>query len=86
MLLWTSIRNVTKSSVNHYWFIDFIAGVISLADILSFHRTVYITDGFTEDDEHLMKAKINFTANVVGDHPNVLKFIGAVIGDHASKK
>ena len=54
--------------------------------MMSCDKSVYITDGFTDDDEHLMKAKINFTANVVGDHPNVLKFIGAVIGDHASKK
>ena len=61
-------------------------GVILLPDMMSCDKSVYITDGFTDDDEHLMKAKINFTANVVGDHPNVLKFIGAVIGDHASKK
>ena len=32
-----------------------------------------------------MKAKINFTATVVGDHPNVVKFIGAVVDDHARK-
>ena len=28
-----------------------------------------------------MKAKINFTATVVGSHPNVLKFMGAVVDD-----
>lgn len=33
-----------------------------------------------------MKAKINFTGTVVGDHPNVLKFLGAVTGDEASTK
>ena len=33
----------------------------------------------------LMKAKINFTATVVGNHPNVIKFIGAVVEDHASE-
>lgn len=32
-----------------------------------------------------MKAKINFTGLEVGDHPNILKFIGAVVGDDASK-
>ena len=33
----------------------------------------------------LMKAKLNFTSTVVGNHPNVLKFIGAVVEDHASE-
>ena len=32
-----------------------------------------------------MKAKINFTATVVGDHPNIVKFIGAVVNDAGSK-
>ena len=40
---------------------------------------------FTSDDELLMKAKINFTGTKVGEHPNVLKFIGAVTSDDASK-
>jgi hypothetical protein len=31
-----------------------------------------------------MKAKINFTGSKVGEHPNVLKFIGAVVHDDAS--
>ena len=31
-----------------------------------------------------MKAKINFTGGNVGEHPNVLKFIGAVVHDDAS--
>ena len=44
-----------------------------------------IADNFTEGDETLMKAKINFTATVVGSHPNVVKFIGAVVDDPASK-
>ena len=32
-----------------------------------------------------MKAKINFTATAVGNHVNVVKFIGAVQEDPASK-
>jgi hypothetical protein len=42
-------------------------------------------DKFTPNDEMLMKAKINFTGTVVGSHPNVLKFLGAVVGDDRSK-
>lgn len=44
-----------------------------------------IPEGFTENDKTLMKAKINFTATAVGSHPNVLKFIGAVVDDTACK-
>lgn len=40
-----------------------------------------LKEGFTEIDETLIKAKINFTATVVGDHPNIVKFIGAVVDD-----
>ncbi|XP_060598183.1 uncharacterized protein LOC132751969 isoform X2 [Ruditapes philippinarum] len=40
-----------------------------------------LKDKFTPNDEMLMKAKINFTGTVVGSHPNVLKFLGAVVGD-----
>lgn len=43
-----------------------------------------IPEGFTENDEILMKAKINFTATVVGDYPNVIKFLGAVVDDARS--
>ncbi|XP_053374452.1 uncharacterized protein LOC123532684 isoform X3 [Mercenaria mercenaria] len=40
-----------------------------------------LKEKFTPDDEMLMRAKINFTGTVVGEHPNVLKFLGAVVGD-----
>ncbi|XP_060598180.1 uncharacterized protein LOC132751968 isoform X3 [Ruditapes philippinarum] len=40
-----------------------------------------LKDKFTPNDEMLMRAKINFTGTVVGSHPNVLKFLGAVVGD-----
>ena len=46
---------------------------------------VCFVEGFSESDMMLMKAKINFTATVVGNHPNVIKFVGAVVEDHASK-
>ncbi|XP_052806968.1 uncharacterized protein LOC128236139 [Mya arenaria] len=36
---------------------------------------------FTKDDELLMKAKINFSSDRVGDHPNIIKFVGAVVDD-----
>ncbi|KAK3603134.1 hypothetical protein CHS0354_042956 [Potamilus streckersoni] len=42
-----------------------------------------LKEGFTEKDKELMMAKINFTGTQVGNHPNVLKFIGAVIDDEA---
>ncbi|XP_052812776.1 uncharacterized protein LOC128240261 isoform X2 [Mya arenaria] len=37
--------------------------------------------GFTKQDEHLMKAKINFYSTVVGKHENVISLIGAVVDD-----
>ncbi|WAR10291.1 FGFR2-like protein [Mya arenaria] len=40
-----------------------------------------LKNGFTKQDEHLMKAKINFYSTVVGKHENVIKFIGAVVDD-----
>ncbi|XP_060601820.1 uncharacterized protein LOC132755046 [Ruditapes philippinarum] len=42
-----------------------------------------LKERFTPEDELLMKAKINFTGEKVGSHPNVLKFIGAVVHDDA---
>ncbi|KAL3832350.1 hypothetical protein ACJMK2_024002 [Sinanodonta woodiana] len=42
-----------------------------------------LKEGFSEKDKELMMAKINFTGTQVGNHPNVLKFIGAVIDDDA---
>ncbi|XP_052782551.1 uncharacterized protein LOC128218858 [Mya arenaria] len=37
--------------------------------------------GFTEQDVHLMNAKINFFSTVVGKHENVIAFLGAVTDD-----
>ncbi|KAH3716775.1 uncharacterized protein LOC127855045 [Dreissena polymorpha] len=34
---------------------------------------------FSKRDEHVMKAKINFSSEKVGDHPHVLKYLGAVV-------
>ncbi|XP_053393446.1 uncharacterized protein LOC123564849 [Mercenaria mercenaria] len=42
-----------------------------------------LKERFTPEDELLMKAKINFTGGRIGDHPNVLKFVGAVVSDDA---
>ncbi|XP_052814816.1 uncharacterized protein LOC128241772 [Mya arenaria] len=36
---------------------------------------------YSKQDEHLMKAKINYFSTVVGKHENVIKFIGAVVDD-----
>ncbi|KAL3832342.1 hypothetical protein ACJMK2_023994 [Sinanodonta woodiana] len=35
----------------------------------------------TNNDLQLMKAKINFLGTKVGSHPNILKFVGAVLSD-----
>ncbi|XP_052813767.1 uncharacterized protein LOC128240857 [Mya arenaria] len=40
-----------------------------------------LKQGFTKQDEHLMKAKINFYTTVVGKHENVIKLLGAVVDD-----
>ncbi|XP_052770744.1 angiopoietin-1 receptor-like [Mya arenaria] len=40
-----------------------------------------LKENFTTDDELLMNAKINFSSDRVGDHPNFIKFIGAVVDD-----
>ncbi|WAR11025.1 FGFR1-like protein [Mya arenaria] len=42
---------------------------------------VSLQKGFTKQDEHLMKAKINFYTTVVGKHENVIKLLGAVVDD-----
>ncbi|XP_053393450.1 uncharacterized protein LOC123562440 isoform X2 [Mercenaria mercenaria] len=42
-----------------------------------------LKERFTPEDALLMKAKINFTGDKVGDHPNILRFIGAVVSDDA---
>ncbi|XP_050418561.2 uncharacterized protein LOC126831943 [Patella vulgata] len=38
-----------------------------------------LLDNFTEDEQRLMCAKITFMSDVIGEHPNVLQFIGAVV-------
>ncbi|XP_052800641.1 uncharacterized protein LOC128231640 [Mya arenaria] len=40
-----------------------------------------LKEHFTKDDELLMKAKVNFSSDRVGDHPNVIKFVGAIVDD-----
>ena len=37
------------------------------------------SDDHTEDDVLTMMAKINFAATKVGEHPNILRFLGAVV-------
>ncbi|WAQ93658.1 FER-like protein [Mya arenaria] len=39
-----------------------------------------LKEHFTRDDELLMRAKMNFSSDR-GDHPNVIKFVGAVVDD-----
>ncbi|KAK6166844.1 hypothetical protein SNE40_023456 [Patella caerulea] len=38
-----------------------------------------LLENFTEDEQRLMCAKITFMSDVIGEHPNVLQFIGAVV-------
>ena len=40
-----------------------------------------LTEGYSKDDETMMMAKINFSGTQVGQHPNVINFLGAVIED-----
>ncbi|KAJ8314807.1 hypothetical protein KUTeg_006957 [Tegillarca granosa] len=42
-----------------------------------------LRENFKDEDEFIMKAKMNFFATVVGKHPNVLEYIGGVV-DHPS--
>lgn len=44
-----------------------------------------VLEGYSTDDMYAMKAKINFAGSKIGDHPNVLSFIGAVVNEDASK-
>lgn len=60
-------------------------GYFRMNGIFYFKLILNFADGYTKDDEFAMKAKINFTGSVVGDHPNILKFIGAVVNDEACK-
>lgn len=48
-------------------------------------KCVYFSENFKDEDEFIMKAKMNFFATVVGKHPNVLEYIGGVV-DHPSRK
>ena len=41
--------------------------------------TLHCPAGYTEDDALKMTAKINFFATKLGDHDNVIKFLGAVM-------
>jgi hypothetical protein len=41
--------------------------------------------GYTEENEMSMRAKINFYATQVGEHPNILRFLGAVVDDESRK-
>ncbi|XP_052246346.1 uncharacterized protein LOC127855047 [Dreissena polymorpha] len=40
-----------------------------------------LKENYATNDEFLMKAKINFSSEKVGDHPNVLKYLGSVLDD-----
>lgn len=42
-----------------------------------------LKSGYSEEDLLMMKAKINFFAKEVGDHPNIIGFIGAVADNDA---
>lgn len=46
---------------------------------------LFFSENFKDEDEFIMKAKMNFFATVVGKHPNVLEYIGGVV-DHPSRK
>ncbi|KAK3600800.1 hypothetical protein CHS0354_020477 [Potamilus streckersoni] len=41
-----------------------------------------LKDSYSARDKELMMAKINFTGTQLADHPNVLKFFGAVLDDN----
>ncbi|XP_062597629.1 uncharacterized protein LOC134259048 [Saccostrea cucullata] len=42
-----------------------------------------LKSGFTEENMLMMRAKINFFGKEVGEHPNIIHFIGAVIDNDA---
>lgn len=44
---------------------------------------IYWLGGSTAEDQMSMRAKINFYASKVGDHPNILHFAGAVLDDES---
>lgn len=49
------------------------------------HYKIYFKGGYSEENLLMMKAKINFFAKEVGDHPNIISFIGAVVDNDACK-
>ncbi|KAH3716765.1 hypothetical protein DPMN_059494 [Dreissena polymorpha] len=40
-----------------------------------------LKENYGNNDEFLMKAKINFSSEKVGDHPNILRYFGPVLDD-----
>jgi hypothetical protein len=44
-----------------------------------------LVGGYTEENEMSMRAKINFYATQVGEHSNILRFLGAVVDDVSRK-
>lgn len=51
----------------------------------NFFKFIYFKGGYSEENLLMMKAKINFFAKEVGDHPNIISFIGAVLDNDACK-
>lgn len=41
--------------------------------------------GYSEENALMMRAKINFYGKEVGEHQNIILFIGAVVDNNASK-
>lgn len=74
-------------------YIDFDLGVmiVTFVDEINtawtFHSFIdfVFKENYKETDEFLMKAKINFSSIEVGQHENVLHFVGAVVSDSDSK-
>ena len=62
-----------------------VIAVLKLVSKIPSLSNISISENFSQDDETLMKAKINFTATVVISHPNIVKFVGAVVDDTTSK-
>lgn len=48
-------------------------------------NTWFIKAGASEEDRMSMRAKTNFYASKVGEHPNILHFMGAVLDDETRK-
>ena len=50
---------------------------------VAFHP--FFTGGYSEKNALMMRAKINFYGKEVGEHQNIILFIGAVVDNNASK-